>query len=156
MGRDTLIERSKGTAIGQVRGLGSAHSGAHHWYTMQLTSAASLVTTAYLVFSFLLLPDFSYETLREWLAGLVPPLAIALMIVAVFWHARLGLQTLIEDYLHRPASKFAALLVLNLVIFAGAAFGIFCLARIVMQTMAEGSASAAMSAMQASMQGGPR
>jgi succinate dehydrogenase / fumarate reductase membrane anchor subunit len=149
---DSTVERRKGTEIGQVRGLGSAHHGAHHWLLMQLTSAASLVTCAYLVFSFLLLPDFSYPTLRAWLSGMVPPFAIALMIVGVFWHAKLGLQTMIEDYVHTPGAKFAALLVLNLVVFAATAFGLFCIARIVMAVLADASAKEALAPMQAAMQ----
>jgi succinate dehydrogenase / fumarate reductase, membrane anchor subunit len=150
---DSTVERRKGTEIGKVRGLGSAHHGAHHWMLMQLTSAASLVTCAYMVFSFLLLPDFSYVTLRAWLSGLVPPFALALLIVGVFWHAKLGLQTMIEDYVHAPAPKFAALLVLNLLVFAAAGFGLFCIARIVIGTFAEASAKESMAAVQAAMQG---
>ncbi len=129
MGKDS-IESRKGSAIAQVRGLGSAHSGAHHWQLMHLTSAGSLITTAYLVFSFLLLPDFSYVTVADWMAQPVPALALALLIVAVFRHTQLGLQTLIEDYVHQQGPKLATLLVMNLALFAGAAFGLLCIARI--------------------------
>lgn len=121
---------SKGTEIGEVRGLGSAHHGAGHWMLMHATSAGALITCAYLVVSFLLLPDLSYATVTGWLKGLGPSLAIALLIVAVFWHSRLGLQVLIEDYVHNPALKFAALLTMNLAVFAGTAFGLLCLIRI--------------------------
>jgi succinate dehydrogenase / fumarate reductase, membrane anchor subunit len=123
-------EMSKGTEIGQVRGLGSAHHGAGHWLLMQATSAGALITCAYLVFSFLLLPDLSYATVNSWMSELGPSFAIALLIVAVFWHARLGLQVMIEDYVDHPGRRFAALLVLNLAAFAGAAFGLLCLVRI--------------------------
>jgi succinate dehydrogenase / fumarate reductase membrane anchor subunit len=120
----------KGTAIGEVRGLGSAHHGAGHWMLMHTTSAASLVTCAYLVVSFLLLPDLTHATVTGWLRGLGPSFALGLLIVAVFWHARLGLQELIEDYVHNPALKYGAILALNLLAFAGAAFGLLCLVRI--------------------------
>ena len=123
-------EMTKGTEIGEVRGLGSAKHGAGHWRLMQYTSAGSLLTCAYLVVSFLLLPDLSYATVTGWLKGLGPSFALALLIVSVFWHARLGLQELIEDYVHNPALKFASLLKLNLLAFAGAAFGLLCLIRI--------------------------
>ena len=123
-------EMNKGTEIGEVRGLGSAHHGAGHWVLMQATSAGALITCAYLVISFLLLPDLSYETLASWLRSLGPSFALALLIVAVFWHSRLGLQVLIEDYVDHPGRRFAALLVVNLAAFAGAAFGLLCLIRI--------------------------
>ena len=121
---------NKGTAIGEVRGLGSAHHGAGHWVLMQATSAGALITCAYLVVSFLLLSDFSYATVSGWLKGLGPSFALALLIVAVFWHSRLGLQVLIEDYVDHPGRRFASLLVVNLAAFAGAAFGLLCLIRI--------------------------
>ena len=121
---------NKGTAIGEVRGLGSAHHGAGHWVLMQATSAGALITCAYLVVSFLLLPELSYATVSGWLKGLGPSFALALLIVAVFWHSRLGLQVLIEDYVDHPGRRFASLLVVNLAAFAGAAFGLLCLIRI--------------------------
>lgn len=121
---------TKGTDIGTVRGLGSSHHGAGHWLLMQATSAGALITCAYLVFSFLLLSDLSYPTVSGWLRGLGPSFAIGLLIVAVFWHARLGLQVLIEDYVADPGRRFAALLTLNLAAFAGAAFGLLALIRI--------------------------
>ena len=108
---------TKGTEIGEVRGLGSAHHGAGHWVLMQATSAGALITCAYLAISFLLLPNLSYETVTGWLTGLGPSFA-------------LGLQVLIEDYVHVPGNRFAALLVVNLAAFAGAAFGLLCLIRI--------------------------
>lgn len=121
---------NKGTEIGQVRGLGAAHHGAGHWMLMQYTSAGALLTCVYLVVSFLLLPDLSYATVTGWLKGLGPSFALGLLIVAVFWHARLGLQVLIEDYIHASGSRFAAMLLVNLAAFAGAAFGLLCLIRI--------------------------
>jgi len=121
---------TKGTEIGGVRGLGSAPHGAGHWLLMHATSAGALITCAYLVVSFLLLPDLSYATLTSWLRGLGPTFALALLIVAVFWHSRLGLQVVIEDYVHGSGTRFATMLVLNLAAFAGAAFGLLCLIRI--------------------------
>ena len=127
---------SKGTEIGEVRGLGSAHHGAGHWVLMQATSAGALITCAYLVISFLLLPDLSYTTVTGWLKGLGPSFALALLVVAVFWHSRLGLQVLFEDYIDHPGRRFAAMLVVNLAAFAGAAFGLLCLIRIALASAA--------------------
>jgi succinate dehydrogenase / fumarate reductase membrane anchor subunit len=154
MGQITSLDRrgGKGTEIARVRGLGSAHAGSHHWHLMHLTSAASLVTCAYLAFSFLLLPDFSYPVMRAWLAGVVPSLALALLIVGVFRHTQLGLQVLVEDYVDSPGGKYAAMLAVNLVLFASAAFGLFCIARVVMGGLAETAAQQGMAAMQAAMQ----
>lgn len=121
---------AKGTEIGQVRGLGSAHHGAGHWVLMQYTSAGAMLTCVYLVVSFLLLPDLSHLTVTGWLQGLGPSFALGLLIVSVFWHARLGLQELIDDYVHQSGARFAATMLVNLTAFAGAAFGLLCLIRI--------------------------
>ena len=126
----------EGTALGRVRGLGSAHHGSHHWLLQRFTAAGNLLTVGYLVFSFVLLGDLSYDNVRVWLTQPMPTLALALMIVSVFWHARLGLQVMLEDYLH-GANRFAAILLLNLVAFAGAAAGLLFLAEIMMGAAGE-------------------
>ena len=143
----------EGTALGRVRALGSAHEGTHHWLLQRFTAAGNLLTVLFLVVSFVALPDLSYEAVRAWLAKPLPALAIALLIVSVFWHARLGLQVLVEDYLH-GASRFAAILLLNLTAFAGAAFGLLSLLRIVASASAEAAAAAAAAAqVQQALQG---
>ena len=132
MSRSTLDRYgSKGTAIGQVRGLGSAHGGAHHWLQQRFTAIGNLVTVLFLAISLALLPGYDYATMREWASGVIPATALALMIVSVFWHARMGMQVLIEDYVHTPGNKFAAIALLNLATIGGAAFGLFAIARLV-------------------------
>jgi succinate dehydrogenase / fumarate reductase membrane anchor subunit len=148
---------SQGTVLGRVRGLGSAHAGTHHWLLQRFTAAGNLLTVLFLAVSLVALPDLHYETVRGWLGEPLPALAIGLMIVSVFWHARLGLQVMLEDYVH-GANRFAAILLLNLAAFAGAAFGLFALVRIQIGLAAEAAQAAAtagaMQALQGMMQGG--
>lgn len=119
-----------GTSIGRVRGLGSAHSGAHHWLLQRFTAIGNLLLMAWFIVSVVLLPDLNYATAREWLSAPVPAVAMALLVISTFWHARLGLQVVIEDYVHDHGSKFAAIAALNLTAFAGAAFALFCIVRL--------------------------
>lgn len=119
-----------GTSIGRVRGLGAAGEGPHHWLMQRFTAVGNLVTMLFLLGSLALLPDYSFATVTGWIANPVPAVAMALLVISVFWHARLGLQVLIEDYLHEPGTKFGAVLALNLAVFAGGAFGLFCIARL--------------------------
>jgi succinate dehydrogenase / fumarate reductase membrane anchor subunit len=119
-----------GTSIGRVRGLGASHSGSHHWLIIRYTAIGSLLLTVWFGVSLLLLPDFDYATVREWLARPVPATALALFILVNIWHGRLGIQVVIEDYVHEHANKFASIVVLNLVTFAAIAFGAFCVVRL--------------------------
>ena len=119
-----------GTSIGKVRGLGSAHEGAHHWLVQRFTAIGNVVLSIWLMASFVLLPDLSYETVSSYLSGPVPATAMVLLIISVFWHARLGLQVLVEDYVHTAGNKFGVLALLNLATLGGAAFGIFCVVRL--------------------------
>lgn len=119
-----------GTSIGRVRGKGSAHSGAHHWLQSRYTSVGSLLLTVWFGVSLLMLPNFSYTAVREWLASPISATALALFIIVNVWHAQQGLRVVIEDYVHEEGNKFASLIALNLVCFAAAAFGLFCVVRL--------------------------
>ena len=119
-----------GTSIGRVRGLGSAHSGAHHWLVQRFSAIGNLVLGLWLIISLVTLPDYDFKTVREWIAGGIPATAMALLVISAFWHARLGIQVLIEDYVHEHANKFACMALLNLSVFAGAAFGLFSIVRL--------------------------
>jgi len=132
MGQKTSLDRygNKGTALGQVRGLGSARGGTHHWLVQRFTAVGNLLLLGFLVISLVLLPNYSYATMRTWLAQPVPAAAVALICVNTFWHARIGLQVMIEDYVHQPGNKVAALVALNVAAFGGAAFGLVSIARI--------------------------
>ncbi|MGB3166032.1 MAG: succinate dehydrogenase, hydrophobic membrane anchor protein [Alteraurantiacibacter sp.] len=119
-----------GTSIGRVRGLGSAHEGPHHWLVQRFTAVGNLVTVLFLIVSLVMLPSLDHASVSGWIAQPVPAFMMALLVISTFWHARLGLQVLVEDYVHTPGNKFASLLLLNLLTFAGAGFGLFCIARL--------------------------
>ncbi|MBV1686910.1 succinate dehydrogenase, hydrophobic membrane anchor protein [Novosphingobium sp. G106] len=119
-----------GTSIGRVRGLGSAKSGSHHWLVQRFTAIGNLVLVLWFVVSLLMMHHFDYQTVREWLVRPLPATAMALLIISTFWHARLGMQVAMEDYVHDDGNKFALIALLNLLAFGGAAFGLFCVIRL--------------------------
>ena len=119
-----------GTSIGRVRGLGSAHSGVNHWLGIRYTSIGSLILTTWFVASLLMLPSLDFLSVREWLARPVPATAMGLFVLVNVWHAAQGLQVVIEDYVHEPATKVASLVTLRLAAIACAAFGLFCIVRL--------------------------
>jgi succinate dehydrogenase / fumarate reductase membrane anchor subunit len=119
-----------GTGLGRVRGLGSAKHGSKHWIDQRLTAVGNLLLTSWLLASLLLLPNFEHETISAWLAQPLVAVPMILMLVSIFWHVRLGLQVLIEDYFHDEGNKLIALAMLNFYVIGGAAFGIFTVAKL--------------------------
>lgn len=120
----------RGTGIGRVRGLGSAKSGAHHWWQQRLTAVGNLLLMGWLIVSLLRLPSFEYRLVVEWLASPVAAVPMALLVLSVFHHLRLGLQVLIEDYVHDEAHKFGAIVLLNFYVIATATIALFSILKI--------------------------
>ena len=119
-----------GTGIGRVRGLGSAKSGAHHWWLQRVTAAGNLLLLGWFVISLLRLPVLDYVTVVKWIQSPLVAVPLVLLIVNVFWHMRLGMQVFIEDYLHENGTRIAALLALNFYATGGAALAIFAVLKI--------------------------
>jgi succinate dehydrogenase / fumarate reductase membrane anchor subunit len=118
-----------GTELGRVRGLGSAKEGAHHWWNQRVTAAGNLVLMLWFILSIARLPAYDYATVHAWMASAWVAIPMALLIVSVFWHFRLGLQVLIEDYCHHEA-RIVSLLLLNFFTLATAAIAIFSILKI--------------------------
>ena len=118
-----------GTSIGRVRGLGSAKEGAHHWWRQRVTAASNLFLTLWFVFSLLRLPGYDYASVHDWLRNSWVAVPMILLIVSVFYHFRLGLQVVIEDYQHGE-TRIVLMLLLNAFVFIAAGTGIFSVLRI--------------------------
>ena len=118
-----------GTAIGRVRGLGSAHAGVEHWWRQKLTAGSNFFLMAWLLISIAMRPSFGYPAIREWLASPWTAVPMTLLIVSVFYHFRIGLQTVIEDYQH-DESRVVAMILLNFFTVATAATAIFSILKI--------------------------
>lgn len=131
MARRNTLERhgGKGTAIARVRGLGAAGEGTGAWISQRYTAVGNLILVGFLAISLILLPDLGYQTVREWIAQPIPATALGLMMLNTFWHARHGLQIMVEDYVDAPGNKFAVTAALNVAYAGGAAFGLFCVLR---------------------------
>lgn len=118
-----------GTGLGRVRGLGSAKQGSQHWLQQRLTAVANIFLVGFLFISLVRLPLGEFGAVHRWASSPSVSLALALMVISIFWHARAGLQVLIEDYL-QGAARLLALVALNFFVFGGAAYGLFAIARI--------------------------
>jgi len=118
------------TPIAKVRGLGTARSGLQHWKMQRLTAVSNVLLVLWFVFSAMALSGSDYLQVRAWLASPVTATLMVLLIVSTFYHARLGLQVVVEDYVHHEGAKVASLVAIALVIFALAAACIMAVLRI--------------------------
>jgi succinate dehydrogenase / fumarate reductase membrane anchor subunit len=89
--------------LGQVRGLGSAKSGAAHWWAQRLTAVALVPLTLWFVWSALRLVGAPHEAVLVWIGGPIPVVLMLALVIATFYHLKLGLQMVIEDYVGEPA-----------------------------------------------------
>jgi succinate dehydrogenase / fumarate reductase membrane anchor subunit len=118
-----------GTHLGKVRGLGSSHHGARHWLQQRLTALGNILLVGWLFVSLIRLPLGDHGAVLRWASSPMAALALMLLVISMFWHLRLGLQVLIEDYVHGEAARLFALVILNFYAIGGAAFGLFAIAR---------------------------
>ena len=118
------------SGLKQVRGLGSAKSGVHHWWMQRVTAVGTFALAVWFIASVLLLPGLDHGSVVAWVGQPLVAVPLMLLTLSVFWHARLGVQVLIEDYVHSEGLKLLAVVALNFYILGVGAIAIFSIARI--------------------------
>ena len=114
----------------RVTGLGTAKEGVSHWWSQRVTSVALLLLGLWFVASILHLPDFSYELVIGWIAGPLNAVLLLLLIATLVYHSQLGVQVVVEDYVHHHGLKIGTMLLLTFAHVAVAALAIFAVLRI--------------------------
>lgn len=112
------------TPLARARGLGSAKEGTDHFWRQRVTGVANLFLVIFAVFLMLRLIGASYQDARAILSSPLVTVALGMLILSGVIHMRLGLQVVIEDYIHAEGLKIA-LLMLNT--FFAIAVGATCI-----------------------------
>ncbi len=110
--------------LGRAIGLGSAKEGVEHWWLQRLTALALIPLALWFLVVAIGLVGADIGTVRQAIGRPVPATAVILLLIAVFYHVALGLQVVIEDYVHAELAKFALLALNRLICFALAVAGI--------------------------------
>jgi succinate dehydrogenase / fumarate reductase, membrane anchor subunit len=118
------------STFARVRGAGPAHDGVGHWWAQRLTALALVPLTLWFVVSIVGLVGADPATVAEWIAQPVPAVMLVLLIVATFHHAQLGLQVVIEDYVHAEGVKIALILAIKGLSVVLAVVALFAVLRI--------------------------
>jgi len=126
-----------GTELGRVRGLGSAKEGVHHWWMQRVTAFGNVFLVLWFVVSLLRLPSLDFAIVTSWLAAPLPAVLMALLVINVCYHFRLGLQVVIEDYIH-GGSRIIALGILHLWTFGMGAAALYAIFKIAFTGAAHG------------------
>ena len=125
-----MSQGESATPLGKVRGLGSAGHGGHHWLEERFTSVTLVFLSLWLLFSLVMLPALDRDTLNQWLGSAWGAIPMALFIITAFRHGLDGLKTAVDDYVHEEGTRIGIHFMLTMAAIAGAAVGLFALAKI--------------------------
>lgn len=115
------------TPLGKVLGLGSAKDGTGHFWAQRVSAIALLFLGLWFVFSIVMLADFSHASSVAFIASPVNGPLLILLVLTLAYHSTLGLQVIIEDYLHGHGLKLMVLILsrfLHIVLAAAAIYAI--------------------------------
>jgi succinate dehydrogenase / fumarate reductase membrane anchor subunit len=97
------------TPLGKVLGKGAAKEGVHHWWVQRVTSVALIPLAVSFVIALLALPSLDYGTVQAWIRHSWTAVLLVLFIGLACWHSKLGMQVIIEDYVHGAAKTISLL-----------------------------------------------
>jgi succinate dehydrogenase membrane anchor subunit len=101
------------SSLGRVRGLGSANEGVGHWWAQRVSAIALVPLSIWFVIAMISLIGADYVTFQAWIGQFGNALLMILTVLVLFYHAHLGMQVVIEDYVAGEAARVATLLVVK-------------------------------------------
>ena len=95
------------TPLARARGLGSAKQGVHHWWAQRITAVALIPLVTWFAISLIMMSGADYAVVRAWIGSPVVMVLLILTIVVGLHHGQLGMQVVVEDYVHSEGWKLA-------------------------------------------------
>ena len=116
--------------LGRALGLGSAKEGVEHWWVQRVTAVALVPLTLWFVAALVAHLGADHAAAVAWLRSPLTAVAMILLVLATFVHMALGLQVVIEDYVHHEATKIASLVLVRFACWALGAAALFAVLRV--------------------------
>lgn len=110
--------------LARVLGLGSAKEGTGHWWAQRLTAVGLVPLTLWFIVSIIGMPHGNFEIVTAWMAEPINAIGLILLVMTLVYHSELGLQVVIEDYVH-GAAGVVTLIVVKFVHIVLAVAGIY-------------------------------
>jgi succinate dehydrogenase / fumarate reductase membrane anchor subunit len=114
----------------RVTYLGSARGGSGHWYAQRVSAVALVLLGLWFIVSLVTLGGATHQNVVAWLSSPVSAALAVLLVLAAAWHALLGLQVVIEDYVGDKGTRVAVLLVVKFAFAVAAVIGVLAVLRI--------------------------
>ena len=116
--------------LGRVRGLGSAKEGTAHWWAQRMTALALVPLLIWFAASVAAMTGADHAAVVEWLKNPFVTIVMILLIIATFHHAQLGMQVVLEDYVHSEWLKIGAIVVVKFLAVVLAVASLFSVLKI--------------------------
>lgn len=116
--------------LGKVLGNGAAKDGAGHWWAQRVSAVGLVLLAPWFVMSLIALGDLSYVNIVSWIASPVNTVLLSLLVLTVSYHAQLGLQVVVEDYVAHKGIRMLTMLVINFTLLVLGVLGVFSVLRI--------------------------
>ncbi len=118
------------TPLSQVRGLGSAKEGTQHFWYQRITAIVLVPLIIWLCYSLIRLTSMEYEAVITWISSPLNTLLLLALVISVFLHAFLGIQVVIEDYIHTEWQKIASIILVKFLVFLATMASILAILKI--------------------------
>lgn len=122
------------TPLAGVKGLGSAKEGVSHWWGQKMTALLLVPLVLWFCFALASLPGANYESVVAWVQSPVTAVLLILTIGATFYHAQLGLQVIIEDYMPSHGARMTTIIIVNFLCLLFALIGSYAVLKIAFGT----------------------
>ena len=122
--------KSMRTPLGRVRNLGASHSGTTDFWRQRITAVAMILLILPVIMVVMMMLGSNHATARETLGSPLVAIVLLLFIIASTWHMKIGMQVVIEDYVHNEKLKLAVIMANNFFSVAVALISIYAILKL--------------------------